>query len=414
MAISISLEAARSLEVTKQHLAGKLPQRATSETILSTIRDLCYIQWDPTDTVAPSHVIALWSRLGNRFRPSDIDRLLWGEKKLFLHWTPMAAIVLVEDYPIYSSMMRRYHVSLYDSRGGAIARTRKFLAEHKDIRKRILSELKKRGPLQLTQFQGYVRTKRTDGWSSGSDVSNMLHYLLVSGEVMVVGHQGIQNIWGLPEEFLPAWVDRKELTEEEFESEAAQRAIRALGTASPREIYLYFPRDRYLDLESTLASLEKRSIIHRVHIEELGARDERYVHDSDLDLLESIDSDGWEPRMSLLAPFDNLLGDRARTRRLFSFDYIHENYLPPGKRKFGTFVHPILWGDKLIGRVDLRMERPSEELNVLSVHAEPGAPGKEVSSMLAETIEQLGEFLGAKKVIYSSSVPASWRSALHN
>src|SRR2546425_9182030 len=82
--ISTSIEGARRLAVTKQRLAGRLPSRATRENILSVVRDLCYVQWDPIEAVAPSHIIALWSRLGN-FRLSDLDALLWEEKKLFLH-----------------------------------------------------------------------------------------------------------------------------------------------------------------------------------------------------------------------------------------------------------------------------------------------------------------------------------------
>lgn len=276
-----------------------------------------------------------------------------------------------------------------------------------------MSELKK-GPLQVTQFQDYVRTKRTDGWTSGSDVSNMLFYLTMSGEVMVVGHNGLHNIWGLAEEFLPLSVDRTKLAEEEFEREAAQRALRALGTAFAREIHLYFPRGRYRNLKKTLEDLEQEGRIHRVHVEGLGRKGEQYVHDLDLRLLESIDSEESEPGMTLIAPFDNLLCDLGRTRRLFGFDYIHENFLPESKRKFGTFVHPILWGDQLIGRVDLRMDRENESLNVVSVHAEPGAPGgQEVSSKIAETLEQLGEFVEAKEVVYPARVPTAWQSALH-
>ncbi len=95
--ISTSLEAARRLAVTKQHLAGSLPPGATRERILSVVQDQCYVQWDPIDVVAPSHVIALWSRVGN-FRPSALDGLLWDERKLFLHGN-QASIVLTEDYP---------------------------------------------------------------------------------------------------------------------------------------------------------------------------------------------------------------------------------------------------------------------------------------------------------------------------
>jgi len=117
-------------------------------------------------------------------------------------------------------------------------RAGKFLAEHIELRKRMLNELKS-GPLRLSQFRDHVRTGRAaDGWTSGSDVSNMLFHLQMSGDVMIVGHQGYQNIWGLSEKFLPNWTEEKDLTEEEFERKIAQRAIQALGTASPREISL--------------------------------------------------------------------------------------------------------------------------------------------------------------------------------
>jgi uncharacterized protein len=411
--VSTTIEDARRLAVTKQHLAGKVPPTATTEHILSVVRDLGYVQWDPIAAIAPSHVITLWSRVGN-FRLSDLDRLLWGEKKLFEHWAPIAMIVLTEDYPLYYSLMSRYPESLSKSWGSQRVRARRFLAQHAGLRKRMLNQLKN-GPLQLTQFKDYVRTKRNpDGWTSGSDVSHMLFHMQMSGEVMVVGHQGSQNIWGLPERFLPSWAKRTELPEEEFELQAAQRAIRALGTASPSEINFYFVRGRYQNLKKTLERLQNESAIHRVRVPGLGVRDERYIHDQDIELLESMNSDAWQPRMSLLAPFDNLICGRARTNRLFGFDYVHEQFLPVGKRKFGTFVLPILWGERLIGRADMRVDREDEKLLVNSLHAERGAPGDmEISLKIGETMEQLAEFLGAKEVVYTARVPSAWKNSLH-
>lgn len=409
-AISTTVESVRRLTVAKQHLAGRLPRRATSEDILSVVRDTCFIQWDPVDAVAPSHIIAFWSRLGD-YRISDLDRLLWEKKKLFLHWTPAASIVLTEDYPIYSSLMKRYPESLSKSWGGQMRRAKKFLAEHKDLRKRVLAELTKKGPLQANQFQDHVRAKSPDGWTSGSNVTVMLYHLMMMGEVIVVGHNGLQNIYDLSDRFLPNWVDRRELSEEEFEREAAQRALRALGTLTPREIHLYFPRGRYRNLTKTLQDLEEEGKIHRVHVEGLGHRGEQYVHDLDLRLLESIDTQEFEPRMTLLAPFDNILG--GRTKRLFGFDYIHENFLPENKRKFGTFVHPILYGDRFIGRTDLRLDKENKTLKVLSVHAETGAPSdKETAAKIRETIGEFAEFIAAKQVEYTGRVPTAWKSSL--
>ena len=88
-------------------------------------------------------------------------------------------------------------------------------------------------------------------------------------------------------------------------------------------------------------------------------------------------------------------------------------FLPQHKRKYGYYVLPILWGDRLIGRIDPLMERGEERLLIKSVHAEPGAPAdKEVSSKIGEKIVQLGEFLGAKEVVYTARVPKAWRSSL--
>ncbi len=377
------------------------------------VRDLTFVQWDPIEVVAPSHVLSLWNRVGN-FRLSDLDRLLWEDKKLFEHWANFAAaIVLTEDYPVYYSMMKRYPESLGKSWGAQKVRARKFLAEHRELSKSIMNQLKK-GPLQLTQFKEYGRTKRSaDGWNSGSDVSTTLFHLEMGGEVMVVGHQGNRNIWGLSGEFLPSWVERKELAEEEVERLAAQRAIRALGTASPPEINYYFPRGRYQNLRKALESLQEDYVIHRVRVTEYQGREKRYIHDLDIKLLESMNDDAWEPRVSLLPPFDNLISGRSRTNTVFGFDYSHEMFLPQNKRKFGYYVLPILWGDRFIGRVDPLMDRRNEKLLINSVRAEPGAPGdKEISTKIAETIDRLGEFLGAKEVVYTARVPAAWRNSL--
>jgi len=389
---------------------GKVPTGPATEMIVSVIRDLGFVQWDPVDVVAPSHLITLWSRVG-KFRMSDLDRLLWDDKKLFEHWSHAASIVLTEDYPLFYSLMKRYPESLSKSWGGWKARARKWLAENKGLRKKILNELGK-GPLRLSEFEDHARGKRSaDGWTSGSDVSTALFHMQMSGDVMVVGHEGRQNIWGLSETFLPSWVARNELPEQEVEREGAERTIRALGTASPSEINRYFLRGRYLDLKKALERLEEESIIHRIRI--TGISGERYVHDRDVRLLESMNSDAWRPRMSLLAPFDNLLAVREGTSRLFGFDYVHENFLPKNKRKFGTYVLPILWGDRFIGRVDPKMDRENERLVINSIHAEPGAPrDKAVALKIRETIENLAEFLGAKEVEYMARVPKPWRNSL--
>ncbi len=410
--VSAPIESIRRLAVTNQCLSGFRRAKADDEAILAAVKKTCYIQWDPISVIAPSHVIALWARLGS-FRLSSLEKLMWKEKKLFLHWTPIATVVLTEDYPLYYSLMKRYPESLTRSWGSQAARAKKFLVEHKSLRKSILSELKN-GPMQLTQFQHYVRSKRSeDGWSSGSDVSTMLYHLHMSGEVMVVGHEGNQNVWGLSEEFLPGWTERRTLPQDEVEREAALRTIGAMGAASPSEIYRYFIRGRFKNLKGAIQSLLDDSMIHRIDIPGQRSRDGFFIRDQDVALLQEMETDTWQPRMTLLAPFDNMVAVRDWTKRVFAFGYVHEQFLPREKRRYGTFVLPILWGDRIIGRVDPRMDADSGKFVVNTVHAEPGAPdSKEVATEIADTIRLFSEFLGADEVLYSSMVPHAWKSVL--
>ena len=406
--LSISLRTARRLAVTKQHLGGSRPTPGSD--IVSVVRDLAYVQWDPVAIVAPSHLLSLWNRV-DRFRPSDLERLLWREKRLFEHWMPIASIVLTEDYPLYRSLMRRFPDSLSDSWGVQREAARAFLASHVGLRRRLLAELAK-GPRTIGEIEAPRRSSRDGhGWEPASEVAEMLTYLSMSGDAMVVGHAGNQNVWGLSGAFLPEWVDRRALSETVADEVAAQRAIRALGTASPREIHLYFVRGRYRHLPETLARLEEKEAIRRVSIEGSVRRETRYIHRDDLPLLPSLETDDFPPRLSLLPPFDNVVSHPERTRRIFGFEYVREQFLPPERRRYGRYVLSILWGDRMVGRIDPRMDRARGTLDVGSVHAEPGAPrDREFRDALRGGIERLARFVGAERVHIGSRVPPAWAS----
>jgi len=414
--VTTTLQNARRLAVAKQHLAGKRPDKPDSDDILEAARSLGCLQLDPISAVAPSHLIVLWSRLGI-FDPSELDRLLWSEKKLFEYWAHQASIVLMEDYPLYYYMMRGYPDVVLRSLGPVWrARVKKWLGKNSNLRDYVLTELKQKGPLLSRQFEDKTRAKpRGFGWSSWSDVSRMLSHLYFKGEVMVVGRQGKQKLWDISERFLPSWVPRKELSEQEVQYEAVQRSLRALGTANESEISWHFLRGRYRNLKDTLKQLEAESKIQTVDIADgpLG-KGARYIHSQDLQILDELDSGNWEPRVSLLSPFDNLFCDRARTKLLFNFDYTIEIYTPQNKRKYGYYVLPILYGDKFIGRIDPLMDRKNEKLLIKAVYAEPDAPkNKDVSREIRDSVEQLSEFLGAKEIVYSRKVPRYWHSHLH-
>jgi hypothetical protein len=137
------------------------------------------------------------------------------------------------------------------------------------------------------------------------------------------------------------------------------------------------------------------------------------VHLEDLPLLEQLEAGEWEPRTTLLSPFDNLIIERARTEQLFGFDFRMEIYVPKSQRQYGYYVLPILSGDRLIGRVDPAMDRKRGVLVVHAVHADLHASLTEMTGRaVAGAIEDLAAFLGAGEVEYRATAPERWRAAL--
>lgn len=140
-----------------------------------------------------------------------------------------------------------------------------------------------------------------------------------------------------------------------------------------------------------------------------------YVSSDALALLERLRKGAWRPRTTLLSPFDTFINDRERTEELFGFRFRLEIYVPKGKRQYGYFVMPILHGDRLIGRVSLIMLREQKRLVIEAVYAEPDAPADRATGRaVAQEIEELAAFLGARAITYGRTVPSGWKPALHS
>ncbi|QQG48493.1 MAG: YcaQ family DNA glycosylase [archaeon] len=408
----ISTTTARRLAVAKQHLSDEAAAQVDSKKILDVVRDLGCLQIDPIKVVAPSHQIVLWSRLG-RFPLPELDDLLWKERKLFEYWAHEASIVLTEDYPLYHSMMEGFLESAPFPQSYR-SRVRAWVSRNAKLRSYVLGELRAKGPRLSRRFENAGPRHAATAWSSGSDVSRMLHFLQFRGEVMVVGREGGQKVWGLASEFLPKWVSREDLSEEEVQLRAVQRAVKALGVATKAHIKLHFLRRRYRDVDATLRKLESEYKIRRVLLEGSGSEEgSYYVHADDLKRLDDIEAGKWRPKTTLLSPFDNLICDRARTSSLFGFEYRVEIYTPASQRKHGYYVLPILDGDRLIGRVDPYFDREAGRLIVKAVHAEEGAPrDRKTAARVRGAVDSLAESLGASKVDFTTRVPESWKSEL--
>lgn len=406
----LSLTLARRLAVTHQRLVGSSPP-ADSDGIMDIMRDLHFLQIDPMRIVERSHLLVLWSRLGN-YDPSDLDKLLWEDKKLFEDWAQTTSIVLTEDYPIFSALKRGFA----SGNQPRAQRVRSWIDKNSRFQRYILEELRREGPLPSDHFEDRADENwRSTGWTAGRNVGVMLSFLWAKGRIMVAGRRGGRKLWDLTERYLPEWTPRDKLSNSELFLRVAEKSLRALGIATPTHIKQHFIRRCCKNINEVLSKLEAEDRIIRVKIEdkEKFNRNTWYIHANDQALIQQLAKGEWNPRTTLLSPFDNLICDRKRVEQLFSFNYRFEVYTPKVKRKYGSYVMPILYGDRFIGRVDPVMKRKQRQLTINAVYAEPTTSmTKEIGYAIYNVVNDLGSFLGAEEVTYGEHIPRQWKSIL--
>jgi uncharacterized protein YcaQ len=324
-----TLSQARRIAVHAQLLDG------SATDILSTVRQLGFLQLDPISTVAPPQQLVLWSRLGP-FDPAELERLLWQERKL-VEWR--AFVYPMDDLPLLRARMRDAPLN---------PQAAKWLGEHRPFRRYVLRELERRGPLlsrEIDTHQSRVGKERHDWWGA-RQMGLMLEILAAQGEVAVVGRSGKQRRWDLAERWYP---ETETITWQEAKRIIDDKRFRALGVKLERGKLVAHP---------------------------------------------DVDDSPVPQRVTFLSPFDRLVHDRNRAEALWNFFYRLEMYVPKAKREYGYYVLPILRGDKLIGRIEPVVDRKAKVLRVNGVWWEPGV--KPVS--LQRPLRRLATFVGADSI----------------
>jgi hypothetical protein len=376
-------------------VVGQLLSSPRPTSVLETVRWLGAIQMDPTRAVERTEHLVLWSRLGRRYRPQELERLLWEERSLFEY---RAFILPVSDLAVHREAMRRYP----STDAARHVYVRRYLAENASFRRHVIGRLRRDGPLRTRDLEDRSAVGwRSGGWNDdGRNTSMMLEVLWARGEVMIVGREGQERVWDLAERRLPIDVPRLRGREEARRLIATQ--LRALGIARASAVGWTFEGVRAPGWERALEDLVHEEVAVPCRVD--GLRGRWLAHAEVLDR-------PFRPRTVLLSPFDRLVHDRRRAEELFGFSFRLEIYVPPSKREHGYFVMPILHGDRLIGRIDPKLDRVAGVLRVNAVHAEPDAPAS-AAPRVARAIRELASWLGARAVSLGGTRPRGWRSEL--
>lgn len=359
---SVSRAEARRIALAAQGFGrsrGSSP--AGTRQLNDSIRRMGVLQIDSVNVFARSHYMPLFARLGG-YDPAALDKLIFRPRSSYTeYWAHVASFIAVEDRPLFGFRMRDMQTRL--TREGSWGHS------HPHTIDAVRAELASRGPLRPAQIE--QPTRRTGaGWWDWNDVKEALEHLWLTGEVAIAGRQGFERVYGLVEDVLPPAALTHDVPREAAMRELILRAARAYGIATVADLDDYWRFRDKLRVAQIVTELAEEGELLPVQVEGWMRGDKplaAWVH-RDVRIPRSVDA------AALLTPFDPMVWFRDRAERLFDFDYRIEIYTPAPKRRFGYYSLPVLIGDDVVGRVDLKADRAASTLRVQSAwweHAHP-------------------------------------------
>ena len=393
----LSIDQARGIVIQSQLLGGPNPL-AGKEGIAQVIEHLGYVQIDTIAVVERAHHHTLWTRCPD-YQPSFLHDLVAIDRRIFEYWAHAIAFLPMSDYRFYIPRMKRHRTS-----------NRAWLGEwkqkHGHVLDRVLNRIRKEGALTSKDFVRPPGTKRGTWWD-WKPTKRALEILFWQGLLMISERKNFQKVYDLTERVLPSGTDTTSPTEEELGRFHVRRALGGLGAAQEREIRDAFHIVNRSLIAKTLEEMQQSKEVISVSIE--GLTDAYYA------LTETLERD--ESPLSntayILSPFDNLTIQRNRIERLFGFKYTIECYLPEAKRKYGYFVLPILWRDKIIGRLDSKADRKTKTFIAKKLWFEPGFQAfDEALPAFADTLAWFARFNGCDTIEFDVIKPTGHKRRL--
>jgi uncharacterized protein YcaQ len=374
--------ALRRFVVAHQGYAARA-RRATAVEVAATIGRLGAVQLDSIATVDRAHRITLATRVGG-FDEDAVTKLL-SRGRIFEYWAHEACLLPIEDYPLFKWRMRE----LADHHWWGRERT----AEGRALEREVLERLRAEGALPVRAFEG--RSGPMWGWKPAK---RALEHLFAAGEVAIAGRQGFQRVYDLPERVIPKEaLEAPAPTEDEFKRRYALRAVLGRGALTDAGIAEH--------CRFTGGAKAVRPFVDALVAD--GALERLAVDDGGppVAIRAGLELDGAPAAPVLLCPFDNLMWDRRFLRRLFGFDHVIEVYKREHERVFGYYVLPLLVGDRLAGRADLKTDRVRGVLQIRRFTAEPKIRRK-LDDALERAATRLAGALGLSAVERATEISA--------
>jgi hypothetical protein len=321
-----------------------------------------YLQLDTVSVAgARSHAIVLLSRLDG-FDPELAERLLQPGEPLFEYWGHEASWLPLELYPVFAFRRREFVRTPW---WGDV------VASHPDVADALLRRIRDEGPLRSQDMEG----KSGAGWWELKAAKRVAIALWFSGELAIRERVAFQRVYDLAERVIPETYRATEVPEDEALEMLLFRALAGHGWATTGTLARTWRlRNRAGQLAAALARLAERgAIVPCALAANRGGRQTGWVRTDDLELAARLEV--VRPRADagvLLSPFDPLLWERERVARLFGFAQTLEIFKPAAKRVYGYYCMPVLAGERLVARLDLKADRRNRVLRVLSCHQEEG------------------------------------------
>jgi uncharacterized protein len=348
---------ARRIAVRAQLLDSERPTD-----LVAVVRRLTMLQIDPTAAIAPSADLVAWSRLGSTYEPEHLKQAVEEDRTLF----ELDAMVRhVDDLGLYLAGAEEFP---------DYERSRAWFRDNDSFRKDILKLLRKSGPLVSREIPDTCAVPwASTGWTNNRNVTQMLEFMMMRGEIAISARVGRERVWDLAERVYP---DVVVPPVEEADRVKNERRLSSLGIARPK--------GRAMPMEPIhVGDAGEPAVV-------AGTKGEWRVDPAAL-------RDDFEGRTALLSPFDRLVHDRGRTEELFDVEYTLEMYKPEAKRRWGYFALPILHDDRLVGKLDAKADRKASVLRVNAIHEDVKFTRTIAKAVDAE-VEELASWIGLDAV----------------